>query len=278
MKKSTSIMVFVTLVLGVAIGILVAFVFLKGPAVKTTPAPTVAEKHPMPTQVAHPAARYPISPEKQTETAPKGEKKAGEKPLPTLNDSDEAMRETLAELYPAGKLASLFIGDHFVQRFVLMVDNLPRHALPINRLPTRAASGNFVTQGEEGHQFISPDNYRRYASFVHFVDALDAKKVVALYAHFYPLFQQAYQQLGYPRGHFNDRLIEVIDHLLATPDAHQPVKVLQHVVRYKYADPSLEKLSAGQKIMIRLGEDNAARIKEKLREIRRELIARAISD
>jgi hypothetical protein len=45
-------------------------------------------------------------------------------------------------------------------------------------------------------------------------------------------------------------------------------------VLYQFADPELEGLSAGQKIMLRMGAENAAKVKAKLREIRRELSAR----
>ena len=41
---------------------------------------------------------------------------------------------------------------------------------------------------------------------------------------------------------------------------------------YEFADPALEQRSAGQKIMLRMGSENAARVKSKLREIRRELL------
>jgi hypothetical protein len=43
-----------------------------------------------------------------------------------------------------------------------------------------------------------------------------------------------------------------------------------HVV-YRFADPDLEAASAGHKIMLRMGSENASRIKAKLREIRRAL-------
>ena len=46
-------------------------------------------------------------------------------------------------------------------------------------------------------------------------DAIDARKLVAVYSRFYPLFQRAYRELGYPNKYFNDRLIEAIDDLLA---------------------------------------------------------------
>ena len=40
---------------------------------------------------------------------------------------------------------------------------------------------------------------------------------------------------------------------------------------YEFADLALEDRSAGQKIMLRMGSANEARVKEKLRAIRREL-------
>ena len=75
----------------------------------------------------------------------------------------------------------------------------------------------------------------------------DAAQVASVYKHFYPLFQQAYVDLGYPDGYFNDRLVEVIDHLLATPEVAGPIKLTQPGVFYQYADPSIEERSAGQK-------------------------------
>jgi hypothetical protein len=100
---------------------------------------------------------------------------------------------------------------------------------------------------------------------------VDAKKTVALYVRLYPLFQQAYQELGYPKGYFNDRLVEVIDHLLAAPALPAPAALVRPKVFYLYADAELESRSAGHKILMRIGNENAARIKSKLREIRAEL-------
>lgn len=59
--------------------------------------------------------------------------------------------------------------------------------------------------------------------------------------------------------------------MLAAPDIKGPVKLVRPKVMYQFADPSLEARSAGQKILIRMGSDNAGRIKAKLNEIRHEL-------
>jgi hypothetical protein len=101
---------------------------------------------------------------------------------------------------------------------------------------------------------------------------MDAKTLVALYRGLQPLFQQAYEELGHPNGEFNTRLIEVIDHLLATPAAPAEIRLVQPSVLYRYADERLEKLSAGQKLLLRMGPENAAIIKGKLGDIRAQLM------
>jgi transaldolase len=42
-----------------------------------------------------------------------------------------------------------------------------------------------------------------------------------------------------------------------------------------FTDPQLESLSAGQKLMLRIGPENAAKVKAKLREVRKELTGRS---
>jgi hypothetical protein len=102
-------------------------------------------------------------------------------------------------------------------------------------------------------------------------DAVPTDALVAVYARFYPLFQQQYEKLGYPGKYFNDRAVEVIDHLLATPAVQEPLLLLQPRVLYVFADPKLESLSAGQKIILRMGRENREKLKSKLREIRQAL-------
>jgi hypothetical protein len=44
---------------------------------------------------------------------------------------------------------------------------------------------------------------------------------------------------------------------------------------FEFVDPNLAQLSAGQKILVRVGIDNELRLKAKLREIRKALVAEA---
>jgi hypothetical protein len=61
--------------------------------------------------------------------------------------------------------------------------------------------------------------------------------------------------------------------LLATPEVEEPIALVQPNVLYQYKDPALERLSSGQKILLRMGPEHAEIVKTKLREIRAELTA-----
>ena len=141
-------------------------------------------------------------------------------------------------------------------------------------MPVKPVAGQFEILGSDEQTVISPKNAARYTPYVRIAQAVDAKKLVAVYSRFYPLFQEAYRQLGYPNGYFNDRLIQCIDDLLAAPEPDGPIKLAQPKVLYEFADPDLEARSAGQKIMIRMGLANERKIKAKLREIRSALTSK----
>jgi hypothetical protein len=191
------------------------------------------------------------------------------KPLPELGSSDAEVQESLVGAL-GRSLEQVLVPKDIVRHAVVTIDNLPRKKVAVQLLPIKPASGELVV-APGGEPTLSADNAQRYATFMKLVKNANTAQVVSVYRHFYPLFQQAYVDLGYPDGYFNDRLVEVIDHLLATPDVAGPIKLTQPSVYYQYADPSLEERSAGQKAMIRLGPENAAIVKAKLRELRKEV-------
>jgi hypothetical protein len=191
--------------------------------------------------------------------------------LPALSESDATAREMLAGLIGSAAFDQLFHSQDLVRRFVATVDNLPRKIVALRLMPVKPAPGAFRVSGAPDRRVIGSDNAARYTPYVRAFEALDSAKAVALYVRFYPLFQQAYAELGYPSGYFNDRLFAVIDHLLATPDTRAPIALMQPKVLYEYADPELEDLSAGQKMLLRMGPDNEARVKAKLRELKKAL-------
>jgi hypothetical protein len=213
-------------------------------------------------QTAPPAVEPPVQ-------HPIGEDVAADKPLPALADSDREVQDSLVDAL-GRELEQVLVPQNIVRHAVVTIDNLPRKKVAIQLRPIKPTSGELAV-APGGEPTLSPDNAARYAPVINLVKNADVAQIAATYRRFYPLFQQAYVDLGYPDGYFNDRLVEVIDHLLATPDVTGPIKLTQPGVFYQYADPSIEERSAGQKLMIRLGSQNAAIVKEKLRALRKEV-------
>jgi hypothetical protein len=189
-------------------------------------------------------------------------------PLPALNESDGAVGTVLAALVGDKPFAALFVPERLVRHIVATVDNLPREEAPVKRWPLRPVGSWLETTGEGDSLTIGPKNAARYEGYVKLVKGLDAQRLAMTYRQFYPLFQEAYRDLGYPQGHFNDRLVAAIDNLLATPEPREPLRLVQDKVRYQFADHDLERRSAGQKILLRIGPENARVVKAKLREFR----------
>jgi hypothetical protein len=192
-----------------------------------------------------------------------------EQPLPTLEDSDQPVQESLAQTF--GKaIEQYLVPKDIVRHAVVTIDNLPRKETAVQMWPLKPMSGQLIV---ESGPVITLDekNFARYSPLVGLFEKADTAQLASLYRRYYPLFQQSYVDIGYPEGYFNDRLVEVIDHLLETPDVRGPIELTQPGMFYEYADPSLESRSAGQKLLIRMGPENAATVKRKLAELREEI-------
>jgi hypothetical protein len=211
---------------------------------------------------------HPITP---TESSEPGDRNLV--PLPALDDSDGYFLLALVDIFGPDVRQAL-VSDALIDRFVATVDNLPRSHVaekirPVGRLPDRF----LVDAVEDGGEFwLRTDNFSRYDSLVYLLETADPEFIAATYRRFYPLLQESYRRLGYPNGHFNDRAVEVIDHLLATPEPTPPIRLIRPHVLYEYADAKLESLSSGQKLLLRMGSEHTATVKQALARLR-ELIA-----
>ena len=204
----------------------------------------------------------------------------------TARMSASDVGRALIDLLGAKAVATFLQIDEFPRRLVTTVDNLGRSHAPPMLWPVHPTPDRFMVDQLDGSPVIAADNGSRYTPLVLLVEEVDSIRMVDLYVRLYPLLQRAYEELGFPNRYFNDRMMDVIDLLLATPDVEYPVKLqltevkgpiapLRPWVRYEFADPDLESLSAGQKMLVRMGSVNQRRLKGKLAEIRQELVRRA---
>lgn len=260
-------------VLAMALAGAAAWWFWGRPADPPAPVPAPEPVASQPTPVAEPPVATASEPEHPI-AVPAAE------PLPALADADGHVTQALTELLGRGPVQALLQTDGFVRRVVATVDNLPRASATARLWPVQPTPQRFLVQGEGDAAVIAAANAGRYGPLLSFAEAVPMERAVQLYMALYPLFQQAYEELGYPGRYFNDRLVAVLDHLLQAPEVDGPVPVrLLEVrgemadprpwVRYEYADPQLQSLSAGQKMLVRMGAPNQKRAKTLLAKLRR---------
>lgn len=205
-------------------------------------------------------------------SAPAAAEELDEDPsLPALDDSDELVRSRGASLSPSAALARWLLQDGLIRRFAVIVDNVAEGQSPRPHLLFLAPDEPFqATRRSSGH-YVDPRSFERYDLVADVFSSLDAQACARLYDFFKPLIDEAYQELGYPRGSFDATLERAVQRLLNTPTLQGNEELIPGVLSYDYADPALEGLAPVEKDFLRMGGRNAAKVKAKLWELLREL-------
>lgn len=251
-----------------------AWLMRGGPEAPVAPAVAPAPVAPQPPAAALPAVPAPAAPPAIQYPVPEPEAALRSEDIP----------RSLADLLGADAVRTFLQTADFPRRFAATVDSLGREHAPVAAWPVQPTPGAFSVEQRPDGAVIAPANAARYAPFVQFVSGVDAERAVALYRRMYPFLQGAYRELGFGDRYLNDRVMAVIDLLLAAPEPAEPPRVqLTEVkgpvpstrpwVRYQFADPQLEGLAAGQKILVRVGPANERILKAKLRQLRKLLVS-----
>ncbi len=237
------------------------------PTTATAPPPVAPPPAPPPPPA--PAIRNPLP----TTAAPGG--------LPSLDQSDGYVKKALGDLVGRKSVSTFFRLEDAIRRFVATVTNLATDSATADLWPVNRTPGRFETETRDGATVPSAHNAERYAPFVRFAASIDTGRAVAMYVRLYPLLQRAYEDLGYPGAYLNDRVVAVVDNLLATPNVSGPIRVKRVVGPdggtgggaglYLYEDSALEAATAGQKILLRMGTENRSKLTAKLTEIRAQI-------
>jgi hypothetical protein len=191
-------------------------------------------------------------------------------PLSPLNESDPQFSESLTEIVGTDPLAEYLIKSQAISRLVATIDSLTSRQIPPQINPVKPADDKFIVDTEGESVVMSTQNFARYDGYVALLQNADSDALMTVYQRYYPLFQQAWEENG-GEGSFNERLTGVIDDLLETPDVPGPIYLSKPEAVYLFDDPALESMTAGQKILVRMGPANASIVKEKLEEVRMEL-------
>lgn len=194
--------------------------------------------------------------------------------LPSLNASQPFVMEEITALEAGEQVSGYLTGDDLVRKFVVFADNvregsLPQLDYPIRRLPQAMA----VRELDENLYEMQEVSYRRFTPLVDALAAINPQQGVALYETIKPLLADAYTEIGYRNSDFDEVIIGAIDEILQARTAEGPFQLIKPKVMYVYADAEIEAMSPVEKQLLRMGPENAEKLKATLRQYR-DLLAR----
>jgi hypothetical protein len=188
-------------------------------------------------------------------------------PLPPLDDTDPLVRDLVGRLSSHPMVARWLTTDGLIQNFVVVTARIADGEIPGSELKKLGPVPPFQTRTSGGMLYLDPASYQRYDRYAQAVSALDARGTARLYATLKPRVGDAYKRLGQPAGDFDAVLERAIVQLLSVPLTSGDIAVEPRGIGYGFADERLERLSPGQKQLLRMGPQNARAVQAKLREI-----------
>ena len=194
-------------------------------------------------------------------------------PLPPLDTSDVGIRQELTGLTGwQTKTLDWLVSDQLLRRFVTLVTNLAIGKVDHKSGPFLPIKGRFAVSSSVPLT-MTTESQARYNLYVEAITALDPQQCAALYRRYYPLLNNAYQELG-EKNNFHALMLKALQQLENTPDLTQaPALAPAEKGMYKYVQPQLEALPAVQKQMLRSGWENVSKLKVWLRQFRAALLA-----
>ncbi|WP_371377271.1 DUF3014 domain-containing protein [Thalassotalea aquiviva] len=194
--------------------------------------------------------------------------------LPKLEASDEFILAKISEISWRKELLDLIVTEDVIRRAVVFTDNFARGDLAYTHLPVKEPDGSFLTdtQGQDNEVFtISDVNQQRYLPYIDLLNSFEPETLVAQFIQTKPLFEKAFNELGYPNLTFDDVLQQAIDRVLDMRVINEDVELVRPNVIYQYKDSDLEAMSPADKFLLRIGKENLLQLKAVALELNNQL-------
>lgn len=192
--------------------------------------------------------------------------------LPSLNDSDAFVFEGLRALQNGAALLRVLADEQLLRSIVVFVENISRGEFPQTGLPYRRIQQEMQVQNIDDNLFVMEQSaHARFNEVIDIFVSIDSDQAMAFYRTLSPLLQQAYAEIGFRNVNFDDTLRSAINNVLRSPYMEGPYQLVKPSVMYVYADANIENLEEVHKQLIRIGPDNAEKLKAKLREFSAQL-------
>ncbi|GGI82723.1 DUF3014 domain-containing protein [Shewanella gelidii] len=238
--------------------------------------PDPAPAEPLPTEVDLPEPETAVTPPVEATSSPAPEEPQTEAaseepttpPLPKLAQSDAFVEKELESITNGMSVSSLLVPENIARQFVVFVDNLAQGELARKVSPMAGPKQKFTVADITNKTYLNPDSFHRYDIYADLLAGIDLNALANSYVTIAPLLDEAYAELGYGDVLFAQRLEQAIEVMLDAPIIEDPIELDGVSVNYQFVDPALEALPSAQKLMLRMGPDNARKVKASLRQIR----------
>ena len=176
--------------------------------------------------------------------------------LPPLATSDSMLRDIFASLSRHPLLARTLAQPGIVRAAVLAVVQIgdgktPAVPLDAMRPPDRL---KLIGGGDDGR--IDPASYGRWDGPVRALLDINPAEAAQVYVNTKKLFDEAYAELGYPGGNFDDAIVRAIRMLVDTPVPAGDPMLLKRPAYFEHDDEALRSLRPVQKQLLLVGPDH----------------------
>ena len=192
--------------------------------------------------------------------------------LPSLDESDEFVRERLLLMKHKAEMKAWLNTDDLIRRSASYFDGLARGVTLSKIFPLTAPEGSFTTHRDGDIIWLNAGNYERYNGTVSILTALDMSSMAQMFHFTRPLLETAFAEMGYRPRQMDGIILQAIDNILDTPIIVERIELTRDSVAYKFSDPDLEGLLPLQKQLLRTGPENTQRIQQQAMALKEALL------
>jgi len=187
--------------------------------------------------------------------------------LPALDQSDAFVRDLVGRLSSHPQVAAWLTTEGLIRNFVVVVTNMAEGRTPARHLRPLRPLTPFAVTGSGSTLQIDSTSYDRYTRLTEAVQSIDPAGAARLYALIKPRIEEASADLGNTEPF--DRILErAITPIVDAPMPEGPARVKEAGgTGYRYVDDSIENLTNAQKLLLRMGPENARIVQSKLRAV-----------
>ena len=186
----------------------------------------------------------------------------------TLAEANTQLAERLSELQIAPIDEQFASKPNAIERGVAIADILRQGEVPYKLLPVARPKQKFPFADNGLAVTMDPAGFARYDGLTNTLSSLDVNTTITLFREYQSTIDQAWQALGYTDNSVEPALLEALELIMLTPDIQVDARLLKDEANWIYEDESLEKLPALQKQIMRMGPENAERLKALARDLR----------